>query len=209
MSDSLQTCGLYSPWNSPGQTTGVGSCSLLQGIFPTQGSSPGLPHCRRILYQLSHQSIIPYKFQEGDSTSHPEHRTASNTLLLWTTTHSPRAHQFPLSCLSTRQAFIFFPNHSYSYFQSNLFSINLVTSELPQALENTFVRALRHSAKMLFWLILIYSQFYSYYYTCATNEGYHIPETFYRFLKNFFMCTIFQVFIEFVTVLFLLYILAF
>ena len=34
---------------------GVGSHSLLQGIFPTQGSSPGLPHCRRILYQLSHQ----------------------------------------------------------------------------------------------------------------------------------------------------------
>ena len=31
------------------------SLSLLQGIFPTQGSNPGLPHCRRILYQLSHQ----------------------------------------------------------------------------------------------------------------------------------------------------------
>ena len=43
----------YSPWNSPGQNTGVGSLSLLQVIFPTQGSNPGLPHCRRILYQLS------------------------------------------------------------------------------------------------------------------------------------------------------------
>ena len=42
------------PWNSPGQNTGVGSLSLLQGIFPTQGSNPGLPHCRQILYQLSH-----------------------------------------------------------------------------------------------------------------------------------------------------------
>ena len=42
-----------SPWNSPGQNTGVGSLSLLQGIFPTQGSNPGLPHCRQILYQLS------------------------------------------------------------------------------------------------------------------------------------------------------------
>ena len=40
---------------SPGQNTGVGSHSLLQGIFPTQGSNPGLPNCRRILYQLSHQ----------------------------------------------------------------------------------------------------------------------------------------------------------
>ena len=46
---------LYSPWNSPGQNTGVGRCFLLQGIFPTQGLSPGLPHCRQILYQLSHQ----------------------------------------------------------------------------------------------------------------------------------------------------------
>ena len=55
MSDFLWPHGLCSPWNSPGQNTGVGSLSLLQGIFPTQGSNPGLPHCRRILYQLSHQ----------------------------------------------------------------------------------------------------------------------------------------------------------
>ena len=47
--------GLYSPWNSPGQNTGVGSLSLRQGIFPTQGLNPGLPHCRWILYQLSHK----------------------------------------------------------------------------------------------------------------------------------------------------------
>ena len=53
MSDSLRPHGLYSPWNSPGQNTGVGSLFLLQGIFPTQGSNPGLPHCRWILYQLS------------------------------------------------------------------------------------------------------------------------------------------------------------
>ena len=45
----------YSPWNSPGQNTGVGSLSLLQGIFPTQGSNLGLLHCRRILYQLRHK----------------------------------------------------------------------------------------------------------------------------------------------------------
>ena len=38
--------------NSPGQNDGVGSLSLLQGTFPTQGSNPGLPHCRWILYQL-------------------------------------------------------------------------------------------------------------------------------------------------------------
>ena len=51
----LRPHGPYSPWNSPGQNTGVGTHSLLQGIFPTHGSSPGLPHCRQILYQLSHQ----------------------------------------------------------------------------------------------------------------------------------------------------------
>ena len=55
MSNSLWHHGLYSPWNSPGQNTGVGSLSLLQRIFPTQGSNPGLPHYRRILYQLSHK----------------------------------------------------------------------------------------------------------------------------------------------------------
>ena len=43
MSDSLWPRGLYSPWDS---NTGVGTCSLLQGIFPTQGSNQGLPHCR-------------------------------------------------------------------------------------------------------------------------------------------------------------------
>ena len=52
---SLQPLGLHSPWNSPSQNTGVGSHSLLQGIFPTQGMNPGLLHCRQILYHLSHQ----------------------------------------------------------------------------------------------------------------------------------------------------------
>ena len=51
----LATHGLYSPWNSPGQNTGVGSLSFLQGIFPIQESNPGLPPCRQILYLLSHQ----------------------------------------------------------------------------------------------------------------------------------------------------------
>ena len=46
------------PWNSPGQNAGVGSLSLLQGIFPTQRLNPGLPHCWRILYQLSHKRRV-------------------------------------------------------------------------------------------------------------------------------------------------------
>ena len=55
MSDSVSPMD-YSPpgssvhGDSPGKNTGVGCCTLLQGIFPTQGSNPGLPHCRQILY---------------------------------------------------------------------------------------------------------------------------------------------------------------
>ena len=66
--DSLQPHGLYSPWNSPGQNTGVGSLSLLQGIFLTQGWNPGLLHCRQILYQLNHKrsprilELVAYPF---------------------------------------------------------------------------------------------------------------------------------------------------
>ena len=47
------------PQDSPGKNTGVGSPSLLQGIFPTQGSNPGLLHCRQILYQLSSTREVP------------------------------------------------------------------------------------------------------------------------------------------------------
>ena len=60
VSDCFQPHGLYSPWNSPGQNTGMESHSFLQGIFPTQGLNPGLPHCKEILYQLSHQGNSKY-----------------------------------------------------------------------------------------------------------------------------------------------------
>ena len=60
MSNSLQPHGLQParflcPWDFPGKNTEVGCHFLLQGIFPTQGSNPGLLHCRQILYCLSHQ----------------------------------------------------------------------------------------------------------------------------------------------------------
>ena len=45
--------------DSPGKNTGVGCHAFLQGIFPTQGLNPGLPHCRQILYHLSHQGSPP------------------------------------------------------------------------------------------------------------------------------------------------------
>ena len=73
MSDSLQPHGLYSPWNSPGLNTGECSLPLLHGIFPTQGSNPGVPHCSQILYQLSHKGSskilewVAYPFSRGSS----------------------------------------------------------------------------------------------------------------------------------------------
>ena len=79
MSDSLWPHGLCSPWNSLGQDTGVGSLSLLQGIFPIQGSNPGFPLCRRILYQLSHKGSprilewVAYPFSSW--SSRPRNRT--------------------------------------------------------------------------------------------------------------------------------------
>ena len=54
MFGSLRPHRLHSPWNSAGQNTGVGGLSLLRGIFPAQESNPGLPHCRQILYTMSH-----------------------------------------------------------------------------------------------------------------------------------------------------------
>ena len=70
---TLWPLGLYSPWNSPGQNTEVDSLSLLQGIFPNQGSNPGLLHCRWILYQLSQKQCprilewVDYPFSSGSA----------------------------------------------------------------------------------------------------------------------------------------------
>ena len=58
VSHSLRPRGLHSPWNSPGQNTGVGSLSLLQVIFPTQGSDPGLPHWKEVLYGVGSLSLL-------------------------------------------------------------------------------------------------------------------------------------------------------
>ena len=66
-------------WNSSVQNTEVGSISRLHGVFPTQGLKPGLPHCKRILYQLSHKGSprilewVAYPFSSG--SSRPRNRT--------------------------------------------------------------------------------------------------------------------------------------
>ena len=56
---SVRPCGLWParllcPWDSPRKNTGAGCHALLQGVFPTQRSNLGLPHCRQILYHLNH-----------------------------------------------------------------------------------------------------------------------------------------------------------
>ena len=75
VSDSLQPHGLWTvrllcPWNSPGKNTGVGCCSLRQGIFLTQGLNLGLLNFRWILYCLSHQGS-PLTPQPGIKTASP------------------------------------------------------------------------------------------------------------------------------------------
>ena len=76
MSDSLQPHSLpgYSVYgDSPGKNTRVGCHALLQGIFSTQGSNPGLPYFRQIIYQLSHKRSptilewVAYPFSRGPS----------------------------------------------------------------------------------------------------------------------------------------------
>ena len=68
VSDSLRSHRLYSPWNSPGPNTGVGSLSLLQGIFPTQVLNPGLLHYRWTVYQLSHKGSPAVKHPPANAT---------------------------------------------------------------------------------------------------------------------------------------------
>ena len=90
--------GLYSPWNSLGQDTGLGSLSLLQGIFPAQGSNPGLPHCRQILYQLSHKGsprILEWVAYSFSGRYSPRNQTGVSCFAgrFFTTELSGKAHK--------------------------------------------------------------------------------------------------------------------
>ena len=87
VSNSLPPHGLYSPWNSPGQNTRVGCLSLLQGIFPTQGSSRGLLHCWQIFFftnwanREGHRYIYLFMRQESH---HGGSTFLTQSLLSWT-----------------------------------------------------------------------------------------------------------------------------
>ena len=86
------------PWNSPGHNAGTGCLSLLQGIIPTQGSNPGLPHCSWILHQLSHKGSprilewVAYPLSSG--SSRPRNQTGVSCISggffnNWATLRSP------------------------------------------------------------------------------------------------------------------------
>ena len=87
MSNSLRPHGLYSPWNSLSQNTGVSRLSLLRGIFPAQGSNAGLLHCRQILYQLSSLALdysvaISQIYGKSPTTQHSCPKGSLHALLI-------------------------------------------------------------------------------------------------------------------------------
>ena len=111
--------------DSPGKNTGVDCHSLLQGIFPTQGSNPGLLHCRGILYHLSHQGSprtlewVAYPFSRG--TSWPRNQTEVSYI----------PHDF-FTSWATRKALSFlpFPPPHPSQFSSVQFSRSVMSNSL-------------------------------------------------------------------------------
>ena len=100
---SLQPHGLTtcSPWNSLGQNTGVGSLSLLQGIFSTQELNQGVLHCRWILYRLSHQwsprilQWVAYAFSRGSSRPRNWTRVSCTAGGFFTSWATREAHTCP------------------------------------------------------------------------------------------------------------------
>ena len=116
----MLACGLWkslsecaAPWNSLGQNTRVDSLYLLQEIFPTQGLNPGLPHCRQILYQLSHKGSprilerVAYPFSSDLLTQESNQGLLHCRQILYQLSHkgSPRILEwlaYPFSSRSSR-----------------------------------------------------------------------------------------------------------
>ena len=105
------------PWDSPGQNTRVGSSFLLQGLFPTQGANTGLPHCRRILYCLSHQGsprILEWVTNAFSRvSSQPRNQTGVSCI----------AARFFASCIYTHMYVCMYANNYYLCFY--VFNVHL------------------------------------------------------------------------------------
>ena len=104
----LQPTRLLCSWDSPGKNTGEGCHTLLQGIFPTQGLNPRLPHCGQILFCLNHQGsprkleLVTYPFSRGSSW--PRHQTGVSCITgrFFTSSATRKAHfllSVQFSCL--------------------------------------------------------------------------------------------------------------
>ena len=101
---------LLCPWDSPGRNTGVGSHSHLQGIFPAQGSNPGILLCRQILYHLSH------------------HRSPVCLLCIWVYSHAHTClytHAFEYACVHMLMVIytcIHICIHTYTHTQTYIYT---------------------------------------------------------------------------------------
>ena len=131
--------GSFIHGDSPGKNTRVGCHALLQGIFPTQGLNPGLPHCKQILYHLSHQGSprilewVAYPFSRG--SSQPGNRTsisciAGKFFTSWTT---GKTHNW---------------NHDHSNPKTDLLQANVKSIWLKNSPFSTSIYAYKHGLRI-------------------------------------------------------------
>ena len=109
---TLQPRGLFSPWKSPGQNPGVGSLSLLQGIFPIQGLNPGLLHCRQILLPAEPQGSPEWLVSSYPLLHQAEPLAFANglTLKLWKPKETQTAK---VRVTRVKDKAIFLPNSNF------------------------------------------------------------------------------------------------
>ena len=89
MSDSLQPHGLYSPWNSPGHNTGVGSLSFLQGIFPNRGSQEIPRKTGKFGLGVQNESAKSKRVLSREHASHSKHPFPTQQKMILHTWTSP------------------------------------------------------------------------------------------------------------------------
>ena len=112
---TLQPHGLWParllcPWNSPGKNTGVGCHSLLQGIFPTQGWNPGLPHCRQILYHFSSSVQFSHSVMSDSLRPHESQHARPPCPSPTVAPSAPCAWNLSLICVFSSPTILLFKN---------------------------------------------------------------------------------------------------
>ena len=152
MSDSsrphgLQPTRLLCLWDFPGKSTGVGCHCLLQRIFLTQGSNPGLPHCRQMLYHLSHQGG-PYKLNLPLTWS-----VAAINKSLWSTEEQyyqfkPRPHGYLHNPQSTYSLLIIYYMLGIALYSEEDIKLNWTVSAWTTNRNISFFLSLLESAKV-------------------------------------------------------------